>query len=234
MGNMVDPHIVAAERREETCPIWRPETNPSSGPTVSFCGARRSSCRVGPACTGASASAPALCAIGVVSRYRHRSNVNVVWLSMPLASASGAAVGAILALGGVALLVWAITGSDVEVFRFGKLLRPPRTADAGGHYAQVQDVARARLRRASDCRGRRPRFALKRSAPRAAVPEAGPLENQSRRGLIGHQPKTRLRRVLCGRLPRLRDRDGTVHRGRRETLRIDLTSPSLPRSATPR
>jgi hypothetical protein len=38
----------------------RPETNPSIGPTVSFCGPRRSSCRVGLACgTGASTSAPA-------------------------------------------------------------------------------------------------------------------------------------------------------------------------------
>ena len=51
---------------------------------------------------------------------------------MLLASTQGAAVGVILALGGVALIVWGITGSDIEIKRFGRLGAPPRTDQGGG------------------------------------------------------------------------------------------------------
>jgi hypothetical protein len=46
-------------------------------------------------------------------------------------SASGAAVGAILALGGVVLIAWGITGAVVKIRGFN-LDPPPATADAGG------------------------------------------------------------------------------------------------------
>ena len=48
-----------------------------------------------------------------------------------LASTSETAVGAILALGGVALIIWGITGSDVTIRDFG-LPRAPKTGEAGG------------------------------------------------------------------------------------------------------
>src|SRR5205823_2802711 len=77
-----------------------------------------------------------------------------------LASRSGAAVGTILVLGGVALPVWAITGADVELIKFGELGRPSATPAAGDITRKTEDEARTRVWRTTDrCRDR-PRSSL--------------------------------------------------------------------------